>query len=197
MRINRFLIWLSKGAIVLIVLCLCVDFAFQGISGYYTETQDKHISALEKIDVGPFKGLYTSSSLVNTYNEIIDDLDVIKGTVNGPVYFYNCIPYVFLYLDLPSANCWNSMNSLKRQLEFFSLHPNKQPAVLCFNLFHLYSDERISETKEALLKEFASLLCEGETIVGKRGFYVKVNEWKDPLRPEILTWVEAHQAELT
>jgi hypothetical protein len=174
-----------------------VDFAFQGISGYYTETLEKSISALEKIDAGPFKGIYTSSSLSNTYHEVLDDLDMIKETVDGPVYFYNCVPYVFVYLDLTSSNSWDTMGSMKRQLEYFSMHPDRQPAMLCFNLFQQYSNERISDSKAALLHEFASLLCEGETIQGKRGFYVKVNTWKDPLRPEILDWVEAHQAELS
>ena len=146
---------------------------------------------MQKIEVGPLKGIYTTPEICKVYGEALEDLDEVKQGATGPVYLAGFHPLFFLYLDLPSANCssWNRHMDRDRQLRYFALHPEKTPQkIYYYQEKDFFADADFKKSSELFL-QFSKLLCDGSVTQARRGVIVEVERWKDPLRPEVLDWV--------
>ena len=149
---------------------------------------------MEKVENGPYKGIFTIAPLHDAYNELLEDLDTIKEKSDGPVYMDPPNGIAFLYLDRPSANCcsWDSKSPRDRQVRYFATHPEKLPGALYWVAedslcLWSYPPEQVE-----LLQELSDRLCKGEEIQGNRGRIVLPKSWNDLSDPALARWLKAH-----
>ncbi|MEI6579184.1 MAG: hypothetical protein WCN92_06930, partial [Eubacteriales bacterium] len=89
------------------------------------------------VENGPLKGLKSTAYTVNLYNEMINDLDIIKEASkkqngNTPVFISGYYPWAYLYLELPYATYGTGTDvygytSNNRLAKYYNLHPQKTP----------------------------------------------------------------------
>ena len=128
-----------------------------------------------QIEKGPMKGLYTTFRIHRIYNAYLQDLDRIKMERTGSFYVYGLYGYLYLYLyDAPSSSlsAWYVKNEESRQLEYYSLHPDKIPEYVyipyyyCFTYRTVTTDRNDDLTVEQKLQNLQSLfvchVTEGE-----------------------------------
>lgn len=197
-KTNGTLLGVCKATLGVFLVLICVSIYLEGTFLLYEDPKTFH-----KMDVGPYRGIYTDASTYEGYCDTLDDLNLIKSQNNHSVAVFNSMnahQYTFLYLDIPFANCsaWYSPKSLDRQLRYFAAFPDRRPDALYFYELDPFADVPPEEAakRKALILELAGLLCEGTVTEGKQGIIVKVNQWKDPLRPELTEWVASHGNDL-
>ena len=149
---------------------------------------------MTKTQRGPHKGIYTVGAIRQSYDELLEDLDILKAKTDGPVYIDPPDAAAFLYLDLPSANCstWNSKSPRSRQVRYFASHPEKLPAAMYWIKKDSLCLWKYSPKQMQTLLELSRLLCDGEETAANRGRIVRVRQWKDFFDPSLAQWFETH-----
>ena len=152
------------------------------------------VGSLIKIDKGPFQGIFTSQSNCEQYERTLRDMDLIRQETEDAVLLEDYNPYAMLYLDLPSVNCsiWNQYNMIDKQLQYFMLHPEKQPKVLGLMTHESVAGEGQSEESLQFARELADFLCEGTIEQSETGIIVKVNKWHTHTAEEMDAWLSRY-----
>ena len=162
-----------------------------------TEGETVAENNMVKIEQGVYEGIYTTSTIAKEYNDLLEDLDVIKAESRGPVYLENPFPLAELYLELPSSNCssWNSVGTRDRQIRYFQMHPEKTPDVIYYVKRDFFFRQTATEKEMQLFETYAKHLCDGTIKRGKNGIIVNVEKWKNPGDPALMNWVLEHKNE--
>ena len=195
-KTDRAFIRLSVAALTVFIAWECANIYFEGTFLLYENQSGHEDVRLETIDAGSYKGILTSSADKNAYDELLEDLALIRSESDGPVYIDNIHPIAALNLDLPLANCssWYSTRTRDRQLRYFITHPDKAPDIIYYCSPKLFGAEA-NERQLEFFHEFAGLLCEGTATQGKAGIIIKVQRWKDPNNPAILKLISDYQGD--
>ena len=194
---------ISRISFVLFLILICFNIYLQSarllFEPLFNETQIP-LNAIfssynfKKIETGPYKGIETTDIIRSNVYDYQADLDIVKNECNHFVYLDNSNPLSFLYLDLPTSNCftWPSVSFLSRHLVFFEKNPDKRPDTIYF-CYDFYLKENPDQSSAQLTNRFARLLCEnvcdGSIISGKKGLIVKVNSWKDCSYAPLYEWI--------
>lgn len=140
-----------------------------------------------RIQEGPAKGLLTIESSARVYEDMLEDLALIRDNGEGPFLLLGRFPWAYLFVDKPYATfttaylIWKLPETAVRLSAYYTLHPEKYPAFIYipyqWNLF--ITNEMIKQTiPEADLTQQALDYVE-ETYdcsitPGKAGYIVRV-----------------------
>ncbi|MBQ6020106.1 MAG: hypothetical protein IJL26_08000 [Clostridia bacterium] len=129
-----------------------------------------------KLERGPLRGLYTSSSVSRKYNAALDDLDVINATCSGTLYIPELAPYMYLYSTLRCGTLsvfFEGDYVYDRQRDYWTLLPEKRPdAIYVPNDW--FAKQQIPEEKLAFVKS----VCSYEAQRLGAGILFRVKDWK-------------------
>ena len=176
---------LKKICAVLLVVTLALPFASEVISlsfeGHVLAIEDYKLELEEEVSAvctrGPLKNLKTTPSLLNKYNLILDDIDKICEKTDSPVYVFELMPWIYLYMD--SAYCvysaWFVESDLEtRQMDYFRTHPEKIPEYIYLPKVDGFF--RPQENAEKRL-DYLQRLCDCEVTEGDIGYTVRVLQY--------------------
>ena len=133
----------------------------------------------QTIDRGPLKGIRTNEQVKTKYDEMLDDMELVKRLANGPLYVHFISPLPYLAVDLPvgTYSVWiDEELRMARSLHYWDLHPDRIPSViylptyLCTNYSQL-DDSFIQTEMEKLQALFDCNITEG-----KAGYILTVNK---------------------
>lgn len=189
----------TLGIIGITAVCVCSLIFCFWTAGYeltqqlYPMTEKIYLGQKSKIDAsitqGPNKGLITTSSIKQKYDDSIKDFEMIRAlnTDSGPILIFDLYPQPYLYLDFPYATTTTYFSFEEKRLkDYWTLFPEKRPMFVyipdfdAWNAYQTYSDLYESYEADDLQTQFDffSSLSSYEIIEGNAGSILVINSFK-------------------
>ncbi len=174
------------------VLCICVVLLILSEVYYSTfaltwHTEDYHdyhaehpveASTYVKIETGPLKGLSTNLYIKERYDEAVDDLDVIRGMPDKPLYVADICSWYYLYAEKPYSvysTYYVEADSRTRTLDWWDMHPDKTPGIIYIPFFDWdHGTFKIDKQKADDKVEWFNTLFDFELTEGKAGYILLI-----------------------
>ena len=137
----------------------------------------------ERLDSGPFKGLYTNETAAGVYNAVLTDLDTIRelDAERAPVAVIGLMPFAYLHMNLPCGaySSWYEFDEPERLAAYWRLRPERVPAYIyipyCAGMTYVRYEDRFLEQRLSGILELVS----GETTEGAAGYIITNVSLKD------------------
>lgn len=125
----------AVAAACLICLCSTGIYVMIRSASFFENTSGSFMKDNEKIDRGPYYGIYTTQVRKETYNKILDDLDYITNAYDGRIFVADAFPWIYLYVNRPygAFSSWILKESLKddpRMGAYYSAYPENIPEIV-------------------------------------------------------------------
>lgn len=130
----------SAAVFNLVCIILCIQTAFNCCLYMHNKIPNKE--SYQKVENGPFAGLYLDSNYYEKYNKGLSDLDIIKerSSDNDPVLINSRMGWMHLYIDRPSAAYCAALYSLEEETfrSYYEQNPDKIPKYIYVSFAHRY-----------------------------------------------------------
>lgn len=144
------------------------DFKSTNLAEYLNRTSIEKMS--QTISSGPLKGLKTTNSIENAYQDMLRDLSIIKERNDGHVLIIPNREWGYVYLNMPYASFSVNVSDWgfpgqSRLFEYYRLHPDKTPRYIYIDKLSYWtylptSDEALESLVDNISRKYTCTVQE-------------------------------------
>jgi len=181
-KLRKFVNAALSVSLVVTVFCECYNYTLIRTWHLVEDLFVGDDSSLDtEITVGPLKGLNTTASIAEKYNDAISDMDVIREQFNGPLYVADLCPWYYIYSGLPIgaySTFYVPVDSELRLTRYWQMHTDNLPECIYVPFFNCDEYAPLTDIDEKFT--FLRSVCDFDVSDGKAGYILTVREWHLP-----------------
>ena len=172
----------TVSGICAIMFLLC-GFAYIGTERFYPlwerviKRDNSSISSM--INIGPYKGLYTTEKVKTKEEGAIKDAETIKSLKpDANLLVFDLYPTVYLHNDMKYSThtaYFDKVEDRQRVLDYWEVFPEKRPGIVYVPYFEPKEGELPERELSESISEFFADIGGFETINGESGFILIIN----------------------